>query len=44
MAGNVKIAAEKQGDANLMPDSPTDCACLCSTEVFTRLVSGANEI
>lgn len=43
-AGNVKIAVEKQGDANPMPDSPTDCACLCRMEVFTRLVSGANEI
>lgn len=44
MAGNVKIAAEKQGDAHLKPGSPTACACSCSTEVFTCPVSGANEI
>lgn len=44
MAGNVKIAAEKKGDAHLKPGSPTASAWLCSMEVFTRPISGANEI
>lgn len=33
MAGNVKRAAEKQGDAHLKPGSPTARACSCRTEV-----------